>query len=292
MKKHLLIALSITSYQALTLTQDNSIHTLMNWNLTHARKDDPKNISPWQQRKDSLIEHITSEKRDFYTFQEVIDEEDQLKSLQDALPSYGWVGEKRNDHLKKSSFPWLWFVSNFAQNERSPIFYNKEKFELISSKTFSINTQNHTWKSVPRIANMALLKNLITKKELCICNCHLDHKSDAARIVQIKLIIEEITKECPGKEIILTGDFNTTFDNDLKDALTKSEFIHASSIAQQRIGQKETHKKGSTNQLIECDHIFIKPADKFTVLKYETGNVISEKISDHNPVSMTFSFKK
>src|SRR5205814_7223598 len=95
-------------------TQENPTYTLMDWNLTHARKDDPKNVLPFNQRKDALIEDITSEKRDFYTFQEVIDEEDQFKSLQNALPNYGWVGEKRNAHLQGSSFPWLWFVANFA----------------------------------------------------------------------------------------------------------------------------------------------------------------------------------
>jgi endonuclease/exonuclease/phosphatase family metal-dependent hydrolase len=292
MKKLLLIALCILTSTFFVQTQDSSEYTLLDWNLTHARKNDPKNIEPWKQRKDSVIEHITSKKRDFYTFQEVIDEEDQFKSLQEALPNYGWVGEKRNAHLKGSSFPWLWLVAIFAQDERCPIFYNKEKFELINSKTFDINTQNHEVKSVPRIATVACLKDLITKKELCICNCHLDHKSEAARTSQIKLIIEGIAKECAGKSIILTGDFNTTFDNDFKTILTQAGFVHGKSVAKKTNGPDVTHKKGSTQQMIECDLVFFKPAENFDVLSYETNNIISKKTSDHDSVSATFLLKE
>ncbi len=291
MKKYLLIALCILNPTFFIQTQDDSEYTLFDWNLTHAHKNDPDNIEPWKQREAFVIEHITSKKRDFYTFQEVIDENDQFKSLQKALSNYGWVGEKRNTHLQGTSFPWLWFVAHFAQDERCPIFYNKEKFELISSKTFNINTQNHTWKSVPRIADIACLKDLITKKELCICNCHLDHKSEATRISQIKLIIEEIEKECTGKSIILTGDFNTTFNNDFKKMLMQAGFVHGRDVAKRINDTDITHKKGSTQQLIECDHIFIKPAENFTVSSYEINNVMSKKTSDHNSIDITFSLK-
>ena len=93
-------------------------------------------------------------------------------------------------------------------------------------------------------------------------------------------LVEEIAKECTGKSVILTGDFNTEFDKDLKKTLIQAGFIHAKSIAKKRRGSDENHKKSSKKQLIECDHIFIKPAEKFTVLSYDTGDAISKKTSE------------
>ena len=292
MKKYLIIALSIFNPTFLIFTQNDSVRTFSTWNLTQANKKAP-NIDAWEQREEPVIRHVKFLNSDLLAFQEVID--GQFESLQKALPNYGWTGEKRNAYVKGLSTPWLWFVSNFAQDERCPIFYNKEKFELTSSETFSINTQKYHWKSVPRIAVIACFKDTMTKKEFCVCNCHLDHKSQAARILQTNLIMKKIAQKYADKDIILAGDFNTSFDGDFEKVLTENKFVQAKFEAPylEWYNRRDiTHKKSSTGELIECDHIFVKPAEDFNILNYSIADIMSPKTSDHNSVSMTFKFKE
>jgi len=227
-------------------------------------------------------------KSDICCLQEVIDANNQLNSIKDALPNYGYVGEKRNSHIKGLS-AWLRLTSFFAQDEYCPIFYNQEKMELKEAKTFGINGEGSY---LPRICVRARFKELATGKEFYVYNTHLDHKYEDVRTMQAKLIAKDITKECGNRPVILMGDFNTEFNKDMKKILTENGFTHAKTVANKVEGPEVTHERGSTKQLIECDYIVIKPKDKFNVILYKTFDTMSEKTSDHNPVSMTFSLNE
>jgi endonuclease/exonuclease/phosphatase family metal-dependent hydrolase len=289
MKKYTMIALLTLMSGHFTLVQGNSTagqYSATTYNVTHANKNNGK------QRESGNIEVIKKLNSDLLCLQEVIEDKNQLKSIQDALPGYGWVGDKRNAHIKGASI-WLRLATNFpffhAQDEYCPIFYNKQKFELINAETFGINTPDSY---LPRIAVIACLKEIASGKELCVCNTHLDHKYENVRTEQAQLIARKLTQKCGDRPIILMGDFNTTFDKDMKKVLTQDGFTHAKTKARVVEGADFTHEKGSTKKLIECDHIFIKPEDKFTVKQYETFETMSPTTSDHNPVKMTFSLNE
>jgi endonuclease/exonuclease/phosphatase family metal-dependent hydrolase len=299
MKKHLLIALSALCSVALSITADiaKTDLTVIDWNVTHANKKEDKNIKNWDKRKAHVVNFIEKTKDDMYCLQEIIEDNGQLKTIQNSLPGYGWVGEKRNSHLKDNATWWLSLTSYFATDEYCPIFYNKEKLELLNTQTFGINTGGDDY--LPRIATLACFKQKATNKEFCVCNTHLEHKTDnkgyfakydydKVRSEQVKIIINKL-KNYSNKPILLMGDFNTTFDGDLKKVLTQAGFIHGKKIAEQIGGPEVTHEKSSTKKLIECDHILVKPQEKFSIEEYEIIDAMSPTTSDHNPVKMTFS---
>ncbi len=268
----------------------NAEMKIYSYNITHGKKND------WNKRKPNVLQLIQDLNADIYCLQEVIDENDQLKSIQDILPQYNYVGDKRNNHISGLSI-WLRLTTLGAQNERCPIFYNKNKFDLIDSQTFGINPNGSGY--LPRTAVKIHLKEKSTGKEFFVYNTHLDHKYEKVRTEQAQMISDDIKQKCADKPVILLGDFNTTFDKDLKKILTEDGFTHAKTIAQQVEGPSVTHEKGSTKALIECDFIFVKPQSKFSISQYKTVDSIpltkdSKKpvASDHNPVGITCSLKE
>ncbi len=294
MKKYTIIALLALFSTQLSLAADTADITVTTYNITHAKKND------WNLRKAGNIALIKELNSDILALQEVIDDNDQLKTIQDTLSGYGWVGEKRNSHLNDKSTWRLWFVSSRpiqrifnATDEYCPIFYNKEKFELLNTQTFGINTGGYDL--LPRIATVACLKHKLTHQEFCVCNTHLEHKSDSEseqiRTAQAQIIINKL-KDYKDKPILLMGDFNTTFDKDMKKVLTDAGFVHGKKIAEKVSGPAITHEKSSTKKLIECDFILIKPQEKFNVQSYETIDAMSPETSDHNPVKMKFSLNE
>ncbi len=104
------------------------------------------------------------------------------------------------------------------QTEASPIFYNKNKFELVErgtkwlSPTPDIPYTNFDKPSdgYKRTLTYVILKN----KNTGIChmhiNTHLDYKVKSNRIKQIKVVQEFASKYKKIYPILLTGDFNST----------------------------------------------------------------------------------
>ncbi len=289
MKKHVFIGLFILSSLALSaqFAMANISLTAASYNITHGKKND------WNKRKPGVCDVIKLLGADIYGLQEVIKENKQLNSIKETLPNYGYVGQPRNSQIKGIS-AWYRLVSYFAQDEHCPIFYNQDTIELLETKTVGINGKG--WRSgmLPRIYTVALLRQIATGNDFYVCNTHLDHKDEDRRTMQAGLIVDDLIRDCGDKPVILMGDFNTTFTSDMKEKLTKAGFIHAKTVATKVDNPKDgvTHEKGSTKELIECDHILIRPASKFKVDLYKTSDTMGEKTSDHNPVSITFSLNQ
>lgn len=287
MKKQILMKLSIFSLLALctSFATINAELTVATFNVTHAKKNN------WNLRKDGVCDVIKQIGADIYGFQEVIKDNEQLDIIKKTLPNYGYVGQPRSSGIKGLSL-WHRFVMNFAQDEHCPIFYNQDEIELLETETFGINGDR--WKSalLPRICTLAKFKKIGSDRDFYVYNTHLDHKEEDMRTMQIQLIINDITQRCNNKPVILMGDFNTTFTNDIEKILTENGFSHAKKTAKLIEGPDVTHERGSTKKLIECDLILIKPQDKFNVSLYKTLDTMSETTSDHNPVKITFSLNE
>jgi len=108
--------------------------------------------------------------------------------------------------------------------------------------------------------------------------------------MQADIITHDMAQRCGKKPVILTGDFNTAFADDMKKNLSHAGFTHAKEIAAKTEGPQVTHEK-SNKKLTEIDHILVKPKDAFRVKLYKVLDTMGKKTSDHNPVSMTFSLK-
>ncbi len=282
MKKH--VSTILLTFSALALstvfiatTTDLKIAT---YNITHGKKND------WPKRKSGVCNLITQIHADIYGLQEVIKENNQFNAIKQSLPDYAFVGQPRSFGIKGLSL-WHRFVMNFATDEHCPIFYNQNKLELVASGTFGINGNSWTSALLPRICTFARFKDLTNKKEFYVYNTHLDHQDQDRRLIQIKLITNDIAQRCGTTPVILMGDFNTPCVGDMEKSLSDAGLTHGRTIAQHTQGPITTHLKKDIP--VEIDHILVKLKNAFNVKLYKVLDSMSDTTSDHDPVCMTFS---
>ena len=148
-------------------------------------------------RKDKIAEIIKSYETDIFCLQEAL--EFQYNDIQLALPNYyKSYGVGRNDGKWKGEF--------------CPIFYNKDRYELLDSGTFWLsNTPDKVGTSFP----FALSKRICTwvklkegDKEFFVYNTHYYRFFNGLRKKSIDLLIKRIRSP-----FVLVGDFNANINN-------------------------------------------------------------------------------
>lgn len=170
---------------------------VLSFNIRYATAND--GVNAWTYRKDLAASVFTSYEADFAGLQEAL--LGQINDLQERLPQYAWVGVGRDDGKEKGEY--------------SPIFYRKDRFELINSGTFWLSetpevVASKNWDAaITRIATWGRFKDLRTGKEIMIVNTHFDHVGEVSRQESAKVIARKMTELAKGLPTILTGDFNT-----------------------------------------------------------------------------------
>ena len=173
---------------------------VISYNIRYNNSNDGINI--WENRRSTITNFIIDENPDFAGLQEVTYA--QLLFLSESLENYDFIGVGRDDGKIKGEF--------------SPIFYNKNRYKVLSNDTFWLSSTPEKvsigWDaSMERICTYGLFENIDTKKRLWIFNTHFDHIGNHAREKSTDLILKKInsikSKEVP---VILTGDFNLDDD--------------------------------------------------------------------------------
>ena len=227
----------------------------------------------WQERKDAVTSTVRKADPDVFGLQEA--HFDWMKIFFKAFPDYDYVGVGRNDGKEDGEF--------------SPVFYKKDKFELLDKGWFWISetpdVPSESWNTCCiRICTYAKLKEKSTGKVFIAMNTHLDHRSELARSEGIKLINKVAKKfDCPA---VLTGDFNVSEKTDCYiDMIDIGLFKDAKFVADKTESEYTFHPyfhHDGPNDII--DFIFV--TDGFEVCSY---HVITDKVdgafpSDHCPV--------
>ncbi len=163
------------------------------------RYDNPRDsINAWTNRIKTVIDFFRTEQPDLIGMQEVLWH--QYEVLDSALAEYGSQGVGRDDGMKGG--------------EMNPVFYRKDRFELIESSTFWLSATPQTagskgWgASLPRIVTWARLKDLNSGREFYFFNTHFAHDSDSARLMSAGILREKVLEIAGDKAFIVTGDFN------------------------------------------------------------------------------------
>ena len=174
---------------------------VISYNIRYNNSNDGINI--WENRRSTIKNFIVDENPDFAGLQEVT--YSQLIFLTESLKDYDYIGVGRDDGKTKGEF--------------SPIFYNKNKYKVLTNDTFWLSSTPEKvsigWDaSMERICTYGLFENLDTKERLWVFNTHFDHIGNYAREKSTDLILKKInsikSKDIP---VILTGDFNLNDDN-------------------------------------------------------------------------------
>ncbi len=251
------------------------------------RYDNPgDSLNAWSYRKDSVCRFIKEADLEVIGMQEVLFR--QTEDLKAALPAFDMVGVGRDD--------------GHTLGEYSPIFYRKDKFELLDSQTFWLSQYPDSvgfigWDGAcTRIATWAKLKDVVTGKIFMFVNTHFDHVGTQARREAALLIIDRI-KQIAGKyPAILTGDLNVTDSSEAYLTLTTNEFVlkDAHKIAGVREGVEYTFHGFGRVPVAERSKIdFVLVTPSIQVSKSFIPGIVEHAVtylSDHNPQVVDLKF--
>jgi endonuclease/exonuclease/phosphatase family metal-dependent hydrolase len=210
----------------------------------------------------------------------------QIKDIENALPGFGWFGTGRDDDDKAGEF--------------SPIFYNKDLFNLIENGQFWLSETPDKpglgWDAAcNRVCVWGKFEQKETGRHFFVFNTHFDHKGDTARANSAKLILKFIAEKKLKENlpVILTGDFNLTPDQ-LPILLIKKDLSDCRDISvEQPYGPVGTFNAFQPDSPLDrrIDYIFVN--NKVKVIKFAilTDSKDNRYPSDHLPVFVKIVLK-
>ena len=177
-------------------------------------------------------------------------------------------------------------------NEHCAIFFSKERFELIETKTYWLTDtpeikselEGQAW---PRIYTYVLLKDKTTGKRLVHLNTHLDTASSEIRVKEAELILEFL-KKFNDVPVILSGDFNAARTTNELKTLFNAGFADASMMLDKEFYESKPYlEKGN------IDYVIVT-SDSLQITDYtvEGDRIFGYAASDHSAVYITFEFKE
>lgn len=276
-----LIAAALPGAGAGAQADDDQSFKILTFNIRYNNPADGKNA--WPNRKDMVAGLILFYDADIAGLQEAL--ADQVADLEQRLPDYGWFGVGRDDGKRAGEY--------------SPVFYKKERYELLEHDTFWLSESpdipgSKSWDAaLPRIATWGKLRDKQSGEILFIFNTHFDHLGEEARRWSAGLLLSK-TKEIAGEQpVVLTGDFNCFPGSAPNRVITEGGFSDAKEISRiAHLGPSWTFHgftgKGFINNRI--DYIFVKGG-----LAVERHGILADHVdgrypSDHLPVLAQISY--
>ncbi|MBQ6708457.1 MAG: endonuclease/exonuclease/phosphatase family protein [Clostridia bacterium] len=216
-----------------------------------------------------ICSQLKKAQADTIGFQEVTEE--WMPYLEKLLPEYDYIYLPRADDDK----------------EASPLFYLKDKFNLLDSGTFWLSDtpdvygSKYEFSGCVRICTWALLQNKETNESFVHMNTHLDHVSKEARIKQLEVLYSQAKKFEKNYPVIITGDFNDVPGSALHNNMIKS-FSDCRITAKNSDASRTYHDYGNTSKILD----FILVSKNSEALRFDTfeETINNAYLSDHNGV--------
>ena len=238
------------------------------------RYDNPNDPLTWAQRKNKVA--ATVGYFDILGFQEAL--VNQVDDLVKALPNHSHYGVGRDDGR--------------SAGEHCPIFWNRERFDLLHAETKWLSATPDVPGSVgwdaalPRIATIVLLNDRKTGKIIRVVNTHFSHIGEEARALAARMLSLQFAMS--GADIdVLLGDLNAEPDSPSLNILEGGGLSDAYDVADKRcrknIGTFTGFPTGGLRGAPRIDHILVRGA---SVLWFcaEEQIIDGYYISDHLPV--------
>ncbi len=235
----------------------------------------------WEYRCERFLNLLHSWHPDVLGLQEPL--KHQRDQISQSLTEYASVGVGRDDGQESGEF--------------CPIFYRKERFDLINSGTFWFSGTPAVpgicdWGSRHRrICTWAELSERASGRSFTIYNLHIDHESQLAREKSVELLLTRIGERGNHDPVIVTGDFNAEPENPalalFLDSPVPTSALMSAAAAKAEVGTFH----GFTGQVAggPIDHIFVSPEWRVVDAKVLPGDGLRPYPSDHLPVSATLS---
>lgn len=266
---------------------------LMTYNMLYNAQDAEEKLPfkhRWENRKSRLLEYLAYAKADVIGSQEL--QEDQIQEVILGLgPSWGYFGEPTR--------------KNEGRTDTNAIFYNKNRIELIVSKTIPYKDDQ-----CENAFTYCYFKDRLTNRKFAVLNTKLSWSSPDRRLAEA-IQLNEISNQCDDPIIVLR-DFNLYpfilhkhnifFDGDyveqvitgknLKDAKRISAFGHFGPLCS-ITNSKDTLEPFAGPYLTGfiLDRIFVNDQIEVYAHGIDTAKVDGEFPSDHFPIIAEVGFK-
>lgn len=228
-----------------------------------------------ENRTDEVVANIRKYSPDSFGLQEA--DEGWMERLPAELTEYAYVGIGRD--------------SDEGGGEASPVFYKKDKYELVDSGTFWLSKTpekaSKAWDAMfKRICTYAVLKDKETGFTYAHFNAHFDHMGVIARSESVAVVTQKIAEIAPDIPVVFSGDLNDSEGSDMYNRVLESGLRDTKYLAATAVGDTTYH--GYSDLLtkeLPIDFIFVNAF----ATNVESYTVDTEKIngiypSDHHPV--------
>ena len=188
--------LGVAAEQAAVSSSAASSVNVLSFNIRYNNPDDGEHA--WPNRKGMVASVVRFHAADLVGMQEVL--RSQIDDLTVLLPNYSWYGVGRNDGKNSGEF--------------SPIFYRRDRFQLLDSGEFWLSENpdqigSKSWDAaLPRIATWVKFRDRESKQEFIHLNTHFDHRGEVARTRSAELILDQLKILSGNMPVVVTGDFN------------------------------------------------------------------------------------
>lgn len=266
---------------------DVNILRVLTLNVRYNNPED--SINAWPKRAHIVSNFVKNEKPDLLGMQEVL--ANQFDYLDSVLIDYNSVGVGRTDGAKGG--------------EMNPVFFRKDRFELIRTRTFWLSETpeaagSQSWgANLPRIVTWAELLEKTTHQHFYFFNTHFADDSDSARIMSSDMLLDKVDSIAAGFPFVITGDFNMLISSRGYEILTgpyESVPLLSDTYAvteKRPVGPAYTFNGFAEDKSTgRVDYIFVRNGMKVlehrSFIKKEHGIYIS----DHWPVLAKVSLKE
>jgi endonuclease/exonuclease/phosphatase family metal-dependent hydrolase len=257
--------------------------TVVTYNIRYANPNDGDNI--WSNRREAMVRYLREKNADIIGLQEV--EPLQRAYLAEQLTDFAWYGVGRN-------------VAH-DEGEGTPIFYRRDRFDLLDQGTFWLSTTpeiagSKGWDAaLPRVASWVRLRDRRSGRELLAVNTHFDHMGPEARIQSAHLLttkVDELARAGAARlPVILTGDFNARPDSAPYAAVTKPA-DPARALVDTQHASRTPHRGGDSSSNAfkaispgaKIDYIFVRDVAAVLTHRIEDPRVDGRFVSDHQPI--------
>lgn len=267
--------LGIAAEQGAVSSSAASSVNVLSFNIRYNNPDDGEHA--WPNRKGMVASVVRFHAADLIGMQEVL--RSQIDDLTVLLPNYSWYGVGRNDGKNSGEF--------------SPIFYRRDRFQLLDSGEFWLSRNpdqigSKSWDAaLPRIATWVKFRDRESKQEFIHLNTHFDHRGEVARARSAELILDRLKTLSGNMPVVVTGDFNVPPESEAYATMTSMLVDSKLESVSEPHGPEGTFggftvKVGDTGDRI--DYVFVAEGTK--VLRYAalSDQWDGRYPSDHLPV--------
>lgn len=285
MHMHLLIA-GLCAVACATVAgaqpQPQATLTVVTYNIRYANPADGENT--WENRREAMVRYLAGRGADIIGLQEV--EPEQRAFLARGLTEFDWYGVGRN--------------AEHDQGEGTPIFYRRDRFDVIDKGTFWLSLTpevpgSRGWDAaLPRVASWMKLRDRRTGTSLLAVNTHFDHRGPQARLESSLLLLQRIdalARVDGGRlPVVLTGDFNSRPSDPPYRALVSADatlrLVDAQHVsrAPHAGGDSTSNSFKAIAPGAKIDYVFVRDVGVVLAHRIEDPRVDGRFVSDHLPI--------